>query len=55
MYHAERTHEAIISLEDFYKVQDEIRRRSKIFKGYIKKDKHPLTRIVICGVVVRDI
>ena len=49
MYHAECTHEAIISLEDFYKVQDEIRRRSKIFKGYINKDKHPLTGIVICG------
>ena len=50
-YHAEQTHEAIISIEDFEKVQVEIERRAEKYAPS-KRDstKHyPFTGIVICG------
>ena len=49
MYHAENTHEAIVSLEDYQTVQTEMARRSakhnKIKRGPIK---YPFTSMIVC-------
>ena len=50
MYHAENTHEAIISMEDYQAVQAEMARRSakhnKTKRGPVK---YPFTSMIVCG------
>ena len=50
MYHAENTHEAIVSMEDFQAVQDEIKRRAaKHNKTKRGPAKYPFTSMIVCG------
>ena len=50
MYHAENTHEAIISMEDYQAVQAEMARRSaKHNKAAHGPVKYPFTSMIVCG------
>lgn len=50
MYHAEDTHEVIISMEDFQAVQTEMARRSaKHNKITCGPAKYPFTSLIVCG------
>lgn len=50
MYHAENTHEAIVSMEDYQAVQEEMARRSaKHNKTKRGPAKYPFTSMIICG------
>ena len=50
MYHAENTHEAIISMEDYQAVQEEMARRSvKHNKTKRGPAKYPFTKMIVCG------
>ena len=50
MYHAENTHEAIISMEDYQAVQEEMARRSaKHNKTICGPTKYPFTALIVCG------
>jgi len=50
MYHAENTHEAIISMEDYQAVQAEMARRSaKHNKTKCGPVKYPFTSMIVCG------
>ena len=50
MYHAENTHEAIVSMEDFQAVQEEMARRSaKHNKTTRGPAKYPFTSMIVCG------
>ena len=50
MYHAENTHEAIVSMEDYQAVQAEMTRRSaKHNKTAHGPVKYPFTSIIVCG------
>ena len=49
-YHAEDTHEAIVSIEDFMAVQDEIKYRAQKYShGDGKVKTYPFTGLVVCG------
>lgn len=48
-YHAENTHEAIINLETFNKVQNEIKKRQKLYKQRQKQNRPTIYRgLLIC-------
>ena len=50
MYHAENTHEAIVSMGDFQAVQAEIAKRSaKHNKNARTPAKYPFTKMIVCG------
>lgn len=50
MYHAENTHEAIVSMEDYQAVQAEMARRSaKHNKTKRGPAKYPFTSMIVCG------
>lgn len=50
MYHAENTHEAIVSMEDYQAVQEEMARRSaKHNKTAHGPVKYPFTSMIVCG------
>ena len=50
MYHAENTHEAIVSMEDYQAVQTEMARRSaKHNRTKCGPTKYPFTSIIVCG------
>lgn len=50
MYHAENTHEAIVSMEDYQAVQAEMARRSaKHNKTAHGPVKYPFTSMIVCG------
>ena len=50
MYHIQDSHEAIISLEQFNAVQEEIRRRAeKRSKPHRNKGKYPFSGMLVCG------
>ena len=51
MYHAENTHEAIIDIDTFNKVQEEIKRRAERFKSPegTEMKTYPFTGLVQCG------
>lgn len=50
MYHAENTHEAIVSMEDYQAVQAEMARRSaKHNKTKRGPAKYPFTKMIVCG------
>ena len=49
MYHAENTHEAIISLEAFQAVQEEMRVRSRRHRAKVAPQLHPFNSLVVCG------
>ena len=50
MYHAENTHEAIVSMEVFQAVQDEMARRSaKHNRTTHSPVKYPFTSMIVCG------
>ena len=50
MYHAENTHEAIVSMEDYQAVQAEMARRSaKHNKTAHGPVKYPFTKMLVCG------
>ncbi len=50
MYHAENTHEAIVSMEDYQAVQAEMARRSaKHNKTAHGPVKYPFTKMIVCG------
>ena len=50
MYHIQDSHEAIISLEQFDAVQEEIRRRAeKHSRPHQNKGKYPFSGILVCG------
>ena len=50
MYHAENTHEAIVSLEDFRVVQAEMARRAaKHNKTTRTPVRYPFTSLIVCG------
>ena len=51
MYHAENTHQAIIDMDTFNKVQEEIRRRAEHFKHKEGQETptYPFTGLVQCG------
>ena len=50
-YHAQETHEPIVSLEDFLAVQDEIERRSRHHapKGKKYYAQYPFSGLIVCG------
>ena len=50
-YHAQDTHEPIVSLEDFLAVQDEIERRSRHHapKGKKYYAQYPFSGLIVCG------
>ena len=51
MYHAENTHEAIVSMEDYQAVQAEMARRSaKHNKTKCGPAKYPFTSMIVCGI-----
>lgn len=51
MYHAENTHEAIVSIEDYQAVQAEIARRTaKHNKTKCGPAKYPFTKLIVCGI-----
>ena len=50
MYHIQDSHEAIISLEQFNAVQEEIRRRAeKHSRPHRNKGKYPFSGLLVCG------
>ena len=50
MYHIQDSHEAIISLEQFDAVQEEIRRRAeKHSRPHQNKGKYPFSGLLVCG------
>lgn len=49
MYHAQGTHEPIISMEDFSKVQAELKRRNEHYGPDKLPVKHPLTSLITCS------
>lgn len=50
MYHAENTHEAIVSMKDYQAVQEEMARRSaKHNKTTRGPTKYPFTSLIVCG------
>lgn len=50
MYHVENAHEAIVSMEDFQAVQDEIARRSaKHNRNARAPVQYPFTKRIVCG------
>lgn len=51
MYHAENTHDAIIDMDTFNKVQEEIKRRAERFKSPegTEMKTYPFTGLVQCG------
>lgn len=52
MYHATDTHEAIIDLETFNLVQEELDRRAKHFKSLPDRinSTYPFTSLIVCGI-----
>ena len=50
MYHATDTHEAIIPLEMFTQVQEEMARRREQFKSKGSLNRYPFTQLLVCGV-----
>lgn len=50
MYHATNTHEAIIPLEMFTQVQEEMARRREKFKSEGSLNRYPFTQLLVCGV-----
>ena len=50
MYHATDTHEAIIPLEMFTQVQEEMARRREKFKGEGYLNRYPFSQLLVCGV-----
>ena len=50
MYHATDTHEAIIPLEMFTQVQEEMVRRREQFKSEGSLNRYPFTQLLVCGV-----
>ena len=49
MYHAECTHEAIISTETWKAVQEEMRRRDQKYKGnHNKRKAYPFSGMIVC-------
>ena len=50
MYHATDTHEAIIPLEMFTQVQEEMARRREQFKSEGSLNRYPFTQLLVCGV-----
>ena len=50
MYHATDTHEAIIPLEMFTRVQEEMARRREQFKSEGSLNRYPFTQLLVCGV-----
>ncbi len=50
MYHAEATHEAIVSMEDYQAVQEEMARRAtKHNRSTHGPAKYPFTSLIVCG------
>lgn len=50
MYHAENTHEAIVSMEDYQAVQTKmVRRSAKHNKTKSGPTKYPFTSMIVCG------
>ena len=51
MYHAEGTHEAIVSMEDYSAVQDEMKRRREHFvpPGKCYTNHYPYSGLIVCG------
>ena len=51
MYHAEGTHEAIISLEDYQAVQAEIAKRAKKYApaGKCFTSRYPFSSLIVCA------
>jgi len=49
MYHVEDTHEAIIPLEMFIQVQEEMARRRETFKGEGYGNRYPFTKLLVCS------
>ncbi len=47
-YHAEGTHEAIVSVEEFKQVQAELKRRDSIINKKVKRSLHPFTSLIKC-------
>ena len=50
MYHATDTHEAIIPLELFTQVQEEMARRKAKFKSEGALNRYPFTQLLVCGI-----
>ena len=50
MYHATDTHEAIIPLEMFTQVQEEMARRKEKFKGEGYLNRYPFSQLMVCGI-----
>ena len=48
-YHAEGAHEAIIDLETWEAVQEEIERRAEYYAPTKKSTSYPFTRLIVCG------
>ena len=48
-YHAEGAHEAIIDLETWEAVQEEIERRAKYYAPTKKATSYPFTGLIVCG------
>ncbi len=49
MYHAENTHEAIVSMEVFQAVQEEMERRAAKHRKCTERKVYPFTAKIICG------
>ena len=49
-YHAAETHEPIISLEDFERVQAELARRADIFCSEYQPGNYPFTSLITCAI-----
>lgn len=47
-YHAQNTHQAIVSIEEFNKVQEELKRRANKINNKVKTGRYPFTSILIC-------
>ena len=50
MYHATETHEAIIPLEMFTQVQEEMARRKEAFKSEGHLNRYPFSQLMVCGI-----
>lgn len=48
-YHAEGTHEAIIDLDTYNRVQEEIVRRAEIHRPKENGNRYPFTSLIVCG------
>ena len=48
-YHITDSHEAIITLEQFNAVQNEIKRRAEMYARPASKKRYPFTGLIVCG------